>query len=119
MWLSTVPKVLTGEKDAAAETVAPAFQQFAGDPHFPAVKQLVGTRCSMCHAAEPVYEGLARPPKNVILENDAEIAAHAREIYIQAGRSHAMPPGNVTDITPDERKLLVAWFESAVEGKRE
>jgi uncharacterized membrane protein len=119
MWLSTVPKVLTGEKDAAAETVAPAFQQFAGDPHFPAVKQLVGTRCSMCHSAEPVYEGLARPPKNVILENDAEIAAHAREIYIQAGRSHAMPPGNVTDITPDERKLLVAWFESAVEGKRE
>jgi uncharacterized membrane protein len=73
----------------------------------------------MCHAAEPVYEGLARPPKNVVLENDAEIAAHAREIYIQAGRSHAMPPGNVTDMTPDERKLLVAWFESAVEGKRE
>jgi uncharacterized membrane protein len=30
-----------------------------------------------------------------------------------------MPPGNVTDITPDERKLLVAWFESAVEGKQE
>ena len=73
----------------------------------------------MCHAAEPVYEGLARPPKNVILENDAEIAAHAREIYIQAGRSHAMPPGNVTDITLDERKLLVAWYESAVEGKQQ
>ncbi|MGO7302051.1 cysteine desulfurase, partial [Rhizobium ruizarguesonis] len=53
------------------------------------------------------------------LENDAEIAAHAREIYIQAGRSHAMQPGNITDITPDERKLLVAWFESAVEGKKQ
>ena len=68
----------------------------------------------MCHAAEPVYEGIARPPNGVMLENDAEIAAHAREIYIQAGRSHAMPPGNITDMTPDERKLLVAWFESAV-----
>ncbi|MGO7423962.1 urate hydroxylase PuuD, partial [Rhizobium ruizarguesonis] len=117
MWLSTVPKLLTGERDAAA--VAPAFQQFAGDPHFPAVKQLVSTRCSMCHAAEPVYEGIVRPPKGVMLENDAEIAAHAREIYIQAGRSHAMPPGNITDITPDERKLLVAWFESAVESKKQ
>ncbi len=73
----------------------------------------------MCHAAEPVYEGLARPPNAVIFENDAEIAAHAREIYIQAGRSHAMPPGNVTEITSDERKLLVAWFESAVEGKQQ
>jgi uncharacterized membrane protein len=117
MWLSTVPKVLTGEKDA--EAVAPAFQQFAGDPHFPAVKQLISPRCSMCHAVEPVYEGLARPPKNVILENDAEIAAHAREIYIQAGRTHAMPPGNISEITLDERKLLVAWFESAVEGKKQ
>lgn len=50
-----------------------------------------------------------------MLESDAEIAAHAREIYIQAGRSHAMPPGNVTDMTTDERQLLAAWFESAVE----
>jgi uncharacterized membrane protein len=39
---------------------------------------------------------------------------HAREIYLQAGRSHAMPPGNITDMTLEERKMLVAWYESAV-----
>ena len=67
-----------------------------------------------------VYEGINRAPKGVMLENDAEIAAHAREIYIQAGRSHAMPPGNITDMTNDERRLVTAWFESAVsEGKTE
>jgi uncharacterized membrane protein len=45
---------------------------------------------------------------------------HAREIYIQAGRSHAMPPGNITEVTPQERKLLVAWFESSVnQGKQQ
>ena len=44
-------------------------------------------------------------------------AAHAREIYLQAGRSHAMPPGNVSEVTPDERRLLVAWYESAVNGR--
>jgi uncharacterized membrane protein len=110
--------VLTGEKDA--EAVAPAFQQFASDGHFPAVKQMISTRCSMCHAAEPAYEGIARPPKEVMFENDAEIAMHAREIYIQAGRSHAMPPGNITEVTPQERKLLVAWFESSVnQGKQQ
>ena len=65
----------------------------------------------MCHAAEPVYEGISRAPKGVMLDSDAQIAAHAREIYLQAGRSHAMPPGNVTEITPDERALLVAWFD--------
>jgi uncharacterized membrane protein len=117
MWLSTVPKVLTGEDHAE---VSPAFQQFAANAHFPAVKDAISTRCSMCHSAEPVYEGINRPPKGVVLENDAEIAAHAREIYIQAGRSHAMPPGNITDMTNDERKLLTAWFESSVsEGKTE
>jgi uncharacterized membrane protein len=36
---------------------------------------------------------------------------------LQAGRSHAMPPGNVTDVTPEERKLLTAWYESAVSGE--
>ncbi|MBW9062791.1 urate hydroxylase PuuD [Rhizobium herbae] len=117
MWLSTEPKMLTG---AASAEVSPAFRQFAANAHFPAVKDAVSTRCSMCHSAEPVYEGVNRPPKGVMFETDAEIAAHAREIYLQAGRSHAMPPGNVTDMTNDERKLLTAWFESSVsEGRTE
>ena len=117
MWLSTEPKMLTG---GASAEVSPAFRQFAASAHFPAVKDAVSTRCSMCHSAEPVYEGINRPPKGVMFETDAEIAAHAREIYLQAGRSHAMPPGNVTDMTNDERKLLTAWFESSVsEGKTE
>ncbi len=57
------------------------------------------------------YEGIYHAPKGVVLESDAEIGAHAREIYLQAGRSHAMPPGNVTEVTSEERALLVAWFE--------
>jgi uncharacterized membrane protein len=49
----------------------------------------------------------------VVLESDAAIANQAREIYLQAGRSHAMPPGNVSQITAEERALIVAWFEEA------
>lgn len=113
MWLSTVPKILGGgENDKTS--LAPTFQRFAGDPHFNAAKDVIGTRCMMCHTAEPAYEGIARPPKGVAFDNDAAIAAHAREIYLQAGRSHAMPPGNVSEITLDERKVLTAWYESAV-----
>lgn len=113
MWLSTVPKVLGGgENDKTS--LAPAVQRFAGDPHFNAAKDVIGTRCMMCHTAEPAYEGIARPPKGVAFDSDAAIAAHAREIYLQAARSHAMPPGNVSEITLDERKVLTAWYESAV-----
>lgn len=117
MWLSTVPKVLTGEEEQVSLT--PREQTFVQNDHFEAVRDVVQGRCSMCHAAEPVWEGIARAPKNVKLETDGEIAAHAREIYLQAGRSHAMPPGNITDLSPEERKLLVAWYETTVQGKTE
>ncbi|MVA95920.1 cysteine desulfurase [Nitratireductor sp. CAU 1489] len=108
MWLSTVPKVLTGEDKAAA-----AAEPFITSAHFPAVRDTVLGRCSMCHTAEPVYEGVYITPKNVRLDTDATIADRAREIYLQAGRSHAMPPGNVTYMTDEERALIVSWFEEA------
>jgi uncharacterized membrane protein len=108
IWLSTAPKVLTGEPKESA-----AAQVYVASVHFPAVRDTVLGRCSMCHAAEPGYEGIYHAPKGVMLDSDAAIAEHAREIYLQAGRSHAMPPANVSQITDKERQLLVAWFEEA------
>ena len=46
----------------------------------------------MCHAAETSYEGIYHAPKGVMLESDAGYRRARREIYLQAGRSHAMPP---------------------------
>lgn len=108
IWLSTAPKLLTGEPKESA-----AAQIFVASAHFPAVRDTVLGRCSMCHAAEPVYEGIYHAPKGVTLDTDANIAEHAREIYLQAGRSHAMPPANVSQISDKERALLVAWYEGA------
>lgn len=113
MWLSTVPKVLTGEDKAAA-----AAEPFIASAHFPAVRDTVLGRCSMCHTAEPVYEGVYITPKDVRLDTDATIADRAREIYLQAGRSYAMPPGNVTYMTDEERALIVSWFEEARGSKQ-
>lgn len=113
IWLSTVPRVLTGEDKVG---LAPALTPFRDNAHFAAVVETVSARCSMCHAAEPVWEGIVRPPRAVLLENPDDIARHAREIYLQAGRSHAMPPGNITDVTPEERALLVSWYEQAIAG---
>ncbi|RWO24049.1 urate hydroxylase PuuD [Mesorhizobium sp.] len=108
IWLSTAPKVLTGEVKASSTA-----QVYIASAHFPAVRDTVLGRCSMCHAQEPSYEGIYHAPKGVMLDTDAGIAGQAREIYLQAGRSHAMPPANVTHITDKERTLLVAWFEEA------
>lgn len=80
--------------------------------HFEEARDVVMSRCSMCHAAEPAWDGIHWAPKHVLLDTDASIANHAREIYLQAGVSHAMPPGNVTDIPPEERATLVRWYRS-------
>ncbi len=106
IWLSTVPQALTGETKLSA-----TGERFVASQHFPAVRDTVLGRCAMCHAAEPSYDGIYHAPKGVVLDTDAGIADHAREIYLQAGRSHAMPPANVTQMTDQERALLTAWFE--------
>ena len=70
----------------------------------------------MCHAAEPVWEGMHWAPKGVHLETPEQIASSARRIYMQAGLSHAMPPGNLTYIEPAERAQIVAWFRAGERG---
>jgi len=106
IWLSTMPKVLTGETKLSA-----AAEPLLASTHFPDVRNTVLGRCAMCHATEPSYEGIYHAPKGVVLDSDAAITAHARDIYLQAGRSHAMPPANVTQMSDKERQLLVTWFE--------
>ncbi|APG88591.1 hypothetical protein SAMCCGM7_pC1401 (plasmid) [Sinorhizobium americanum CCGM7] len=112
MWLSTVSKVLTEGSEARASTTEQAVVAAAD---FSKVRDTVLGRCSMCHAREPGWEGIVVPPKGVVLESDGDIVEHAREIYLQAGRSHAMPPANVTGITEEERQLLATWYETAIE----
>jgi uncharacterized membrane protein len=67
----------------------------------------------MCHAAEPSWPGLHWPPQGVMLETEAQVASWAREIYLQAGVSHAMPPGNLTEVEAEERAAIRRWFEGA------
>ena len=111
MWLSTVPKVLTGDVEVS---LSEREQTLVASAEFEEVRDTILGRCSMCHGAEVYWEGIATAPKGVLLEEDHQIAARAREIYLQAGRSHAMPPGNITYMEPTERALIVAWYEGAM-----
>jgi len=79
-------------------------------PAFAEVTEIVTSRCSMCHADTPVWAGIATAPKDVRLDTPERIRQHARQIDINAVRSHAMPPGNVTEMTAEERVALAAWL---------
>ena len=105
-WLSSAPMKLVEEAALRGEAV-----RLASAPGFEDVVGIVQGRCSMCHAAEPGWEGIAWPPKGVVLETEAQIAHEARRIYMQAGISHAMPPGNLSYMEPEEREAIVRWFQ--------
>ena len=112
MWLSTAPLFRADEPDVA-EGAALRFTQAEG---FDAVQDIVLGRCSMCHAEEPAWAGLHWAPKGVRLETEAQIADHARAIYLQAGLSHAMPPANLAWMEEEERAAIRAWYAAATGG---
>ena len=86
----------------------------AGAPAtFAEAESIVISRCSMCHAAQPVWEGIGSPPKGVLLDDAARIRLHRTSIALNSVLSTAMPPGNVTEMTGEERAVLARWVASA------
>ncbi len=112
---------------AAAGMMAVAWLSAAGPrmaasgalpkPDAAAAFEVVATRCAMCHAQEPVWSGIATAPNNVRLDAPDFIRRHARLIDVNAVRSSAMPPGNITDMTADERRILAAWLAAGAPEK--
>src|SRR5262245_12024800 len=86
-------------------------------PTFASVTDIVLSRCSMCHAHEPVWAGIAYAPQGITLDDGERIRAHARLIEINAVRSNAMPPGNVTEMSAQERRTLAAWLAAGAPGR--
>jgi uncharacterized membrane protein len=73
------------------------------------VTEIVISRCSMCHAREPVWPGIAFPPKGIVLDTPEAIARNKPSIRMQAVLSRAMPPNNLTELSSGERKVLASW----------
>jgi len=72
---------------------------------FAEVQGVIEQRCVACHAG-------ASAPLGVRLETREQIEARADDIERQAVLTRAMPPGNTTGMTDEERRLLAAWIAS-------
>ena len=96
-------KVASDERAAADEEQNPLFIEAVA---------IIQTRCAMCHGAEPLWPGMVVAPKAVRLDTPAEIARHARQIYVQSVLTRAMPPNNISEVTVEERQMLAAWIAS-------
>jgi len=89
--------------------VAKADGAAANAVSFVKVQEIMNSRCVQCHAEQPKMMPTAA--KGIKLDTVDDIKSHAQLIYQQAVQQKAMPLGNVTQITDDERALLGQWFE--------
>ncbi|SVA90465.1 uncharacterized protein METZ01_LOCUS143319 [marine metagenome] len=74
------------------------------------VMTIVRKHCTTCHAANPKNEAFDAPPKNIVLENIDQLGRHGKQVVRFAVQTRAMPLGNETGMTEDERLKLGAWL---------
>ncbi|MBV9903980.1 MAG: urate hydroxylase PuuD [Alphaproteobacteria bacterium] len=76
---------------------------------FAQARVLIDKHCIMCHAASPTHAGITAPPAGLDFTKDSVVQANAARIRLQV-TTKAMPLGNETGMTDDERAALAAWI---------
>jgi uncharacterized membrane protein len=97
---------------ASASSNAPAASATGsvGATQFARVQAIVAQRCVPCHAATPTQPGFTAAPSGVLLDSPDHILTRAAQIHLQVA-TRAMPLGNLTGITEEERATMLAWIE--------
>ncbi len=75
-------------------------------------QEVIVSKCSMCHAKEPLWENMRNAPKLVNLETSTDIINNIDNIYKQSVLSYAMPPGNISFLEENERSLINQLYVS-------
>ena len=75
-------------------------------------QEIIVSKCSMCHAKEPLWENMRNAPKLVNLETSTDIINNIDNIYKQSVLSYAMPPGNISFLEENERSLINQLYVS-------
>lgn len=83
---------------------------YAGEVSDADAVSILQSRCSACHAAQPSDPTIKAAPKGIMLENLEELKRYAAQIETQAVKNRAMPLGNKTGMTEEERAKLGAWI---------
>ena len=98
--IAIAPKpAATGAAAAAAET-----------PTFAQIQPVLKERCVVCHSQKPTFPGFQQPPGGLLLDTPEQVKAAASRIHQQTIATQAMPIGNLTKMTDEERGLLGKWL---------
>jgi uncharacterized membrane protein len=105
---------------AQARTAAGGTASSGGVPGAPTVdvaqvQAIVEQRCVPCHSKNPTQAGFSAPPNGIVLETLAELRAHLPDIQKQVAL-RAMPLGNLTGMTDEERAKVLMWIGHGAVG---
>jgi uncharacterized membrane protein len=93
------PHVATGAQSTPAAPVDTAW-----------MVQLTARHCTACHSATPKL--MPSAPKGTMFDTAEQIESHALLIHQQVVVTKVMPPGNLTQMTDDERAAVARWYET-------
>jgi len=94
-----------------AVAIAPQSQAGAGGSvTLQEVRPVIQARCTNCHSERPTFAAFPAPPAGVVLDTPAQIRAEAQRIHQQTVVLKAMPIGNLTQMSEEERALVDAWY---------
>jgi uncharacterized membrane protein len=105
IWADAVTAVLM------LATSTAAFAQTPSPPTDTEILALMKAHCVMCHAVEPTHPAFAKAPAGVLLDTIPQVAANADRIMTQVVVTGAMPLGNETGMTDEERGRVAAWIQ--------
>jgi uncharacterized membrane protein len=71
--------------------------------------EITQKHCVICHSKAPKHPAFREPPKNVALETIPEMRRWSKLIVAQTVQNRAMPLGNQTGMTDEEREALGNW----------
>jgi uncharacterized membrane protein len=101
--IAIAPKPIVRVKTTAANTAEPSFVT---------VQAVINRRCVSCHSDHPTQPGFPVAPAGMMLQTAELIHKNAARVYLQAVQLKAMPLGNLTGITDEERATIGAWYEA-------
>ena len=96
---------------AIAAAIAPASRAGSDEVvSLDTIRPVIESRCTTCHSDSPTHIAFPAAPSGVILDTDEQIVAEAERIHQQTVVLRAMPIGNLTVMSDEERALIDAWY---------
>jgi len=76
---------------------------------FDNVYSIINERCTVCHSQSPTNAAFKSAPGGIAMDSPTQIKQLASRIHAQSVATQAMPLGNITQMTQQERDLIGLW----------